>query len=143
MTVTPGRKLRRTTWWLYLTAAVVITPAVIAQTTIAPEIVAFDSASDNQLGLTFSPDGSTAFRVEWDGALGEGDLYRAAPKGDGFHSPERLSEAVNSPTGEWNLWVSTDENEIVNRRSRPAAQSFDTSESQSGVRLSSEAKRHC
>jgi DNA-binding beta-propeller fold protein YncE len=57
--------------------------------------------------------GALYFASARDGGLGEGDLYRAAPMGNGFHAPERLNDALNSLTGEWNLWVSADESEIV------------------------------
>jgi DNA-binding beta-propeller fold protein YncE len=187
----------------------------------APTTAAFDTGSDNQLGLTFTPDGATAFWVAWDGAWGSskasrqriytsrlrdgewatpapigfsgkysdsdpfvspdgrwlyfvserpssaddeltdtniwryslveegrieylsinsgseeyspvvsasgtlyfasnragkksaGDLYRAEPVGDGFGIARPLGPAFNTPTGEWNLWVSPDESEII------------------------------
>ena len=195
--------------------------AAMSQTATAQMPLVFDTVSDNQLGLTFSPDGSTAFWVEWngnwgssatsqrvifvsrqqdgvwskpspaaftrnfsdddpfvspdgrwlyfvsdrpvnesdskldadiwryslveenrlehlsinsesaeyspvvtasgalyfasarDGGLGEGDLYRAEPTDGAFQTPERLSAAINSPAGEWNLWVSADESEMI------------------------------
>ena len=219
--MTPIRKFRLPTSWLCLTAGMVLTPAAMSQTTTVPDTQAFDAGSDNRLGLTFSPDGSTASWVEWNGAWGSsassrhviymsqrrngawskptaapfsqefsdddpffspdgrwlyfvserpaseddgqldadiwryslieenrlerlsinsesaeyspvvtasgalyfasardgepgnGDLYRAAAANDDFQAPERLGEAVNSATGEWNVWVSADESEIV------------------------------
>ena len=57
--------------------------------------------------------GTLFFASARDGGMGEGDLYRAVPMDRGFETPERLSAAINSPTGEWNLWVSADESEVV------------------------------
>ena len=42
-----------------------------------------------------------------------GDLYRVAPAGEGFLIPQPLGPAFNTPTGEWNIWVSPDEDEII------------------------------
>ena len=51
----------------------------------------------------------------------DGDLYRAAPEGDGFRHPRALGAAINTSTGEWNIWVSADEDEILfEASSRPA-----------------------
>lgn len=47
------------------------------------------------------------------GGLGQGDLYRAAPDADGFATPEPLESSINSPTGEWNLWVAPGETEML------------------------------
>ena len=57
--------------------------------------------------------GNLYFASARDGGMGQGDIYRAAPTDNGFHTPERLSAAINSRTGEWNLWVSADESEMV------------------------------
>lgn len=47
------------------------------------------------------------------GGPGRGDIYRAEPAGDGFRAPEALGPAVNSATGEWNLWISPDDSEMI------------------------------
>ena len=57
--------------------------------------------------------GALYFASARDGGAGEGDLYRAAPLEDGFGPAESLGPAVNSRTGEWNLWVSADESELI------------------------------
>ena len=57
--------------------------------------------------------GALFFASAREGGAGQGDLYRAAPRGSGFDTPEPLGPAFNTATGEWNLWVSTDESEIV------------------------------
>ncbi len=44
---------------------------------------------------------------------GQGDIYRAVPVDDGFMPPEALGPAVNSHTGEWNVWVASDESEML------------------------------
>jgi len=200
---------------------VVIALIALSEFTGAQEPLTFDAGSDNQLGLTFSPDGKTAFWVEWngewgsgnvvqrviytarqengiwskpepapfsqhysnddpfvspdgqwlyfvserpvndtdeefdaniwryslveedrlehlsinsdsaeyspvmtssgalyfasarDGGPGEGDIYRAAPLEGGFGPAEILGPAINRHTGEWNLWVSADESELI------------------------------
>lgn len=57
--------------------------------------------------------GALYFASAREGGLGQGDLYRAAATNDGFAAPELLGPEINSPTGEWNLWVSPDESEII------------------------------
>lgn len=57
--------------------------------------------------------GNIYFASNRDGEQGNGDLYRAEPMGDGFGAPQPLGPAFNTPTGEWNLWVSADESEII------------------------------
>lgn len=57
--------------------------------------------------------GTLYFASNRDGGPGAGDLYRAAPTGDGFLAPQPLGPAFNTPTGEWNIWVSLDESEII------------------------------
>jgi hypothetical protein len=204
-----------------VTVSMLLVIALVALLAGAQEPLTFDAGSDNQLGLTFSPDGKTAFWVEWngewgssnsgqrviytarrengiwskpepapfsqrysdddpfvspdgqwlyfvserpvndsdeafdsdiwryslveedrlehlsinsasaeyspvmtssgalyfasarDGGPGEGDIYRAAPLNDGFGPAEILGPAVNTHTGEWNLWVSADESELI------------------------------
>lgn len=216
-----------------LCLAIGLAPTSILQPVVAPTPSAFESGLENQLGLTFSPDGGTAFWVAWNGAwgsntktrqtifvsryqhddwtdpapvtfsgehsdsdpfvspdgkwlyfvsdrpshdedtelddniwrydlnkvrepeflsvnskaaeyspvattsgalyfasarkggVGQGDLYRAAPLESGFGKPEIMSAALNSPDGEWNLWVSADEQEIIfEASSRPTNMSM-------------------
>jgi hypothetical protein len=57
--------------------------------------------------------GTLYFASDRDGGQGQGDLYRAAPSGDDFAAPEALGRAFNTPTGEWNLWVSADETDVL------------------------------
>jgi hypothetical protein len=57
--------------------------------------------------------GNLYFASARPGGYGEGDLYRALASGDGFLEPILLGPAVNSAHGEWNLWVSPDETEIL------------------------------
>ena len=57
--------------------------------------------------------GTLYFASARDAGLGQGDLYRAAAAGEGFAPAELLGPAVNTPTGEWNLWVSADDSEIL------------------------------
>ncbi len=73
--------------------------------------------SVNSSAAEYSPvvtaSGALYFAVALEGGPGQGDIYRAAPVGDGFGKPEALGAAINSPTGEWNLWVSEDEDELI------------------------------
>lgn len=57
--------------------------------------------------------GALFFASARDGGFGQGDIYRAAATGDGFAEPELLGSSINSPTGEWNVWVSPDETEML------------------------------
>lgn len=73
--------------------------------------------SINSAAAEYSPvitaSGALYFASNRDGDPGNGDLYRAAATGEGFLEPQPLGPAFNAPTGEWNLWVSPDENEII------------------------------
>ena len=219
--MSPRRTNTRAKLLLNVSAVTALIVATMSQTASAQKPAAFDTGSDNQLGLTFTPDGSTAFWVAWngdwgssaatqrviytsrqqhgvwsvptpadfsgnhsdndpfvtpdgqwlyfvserptgsddeltdaniwryslieknrleyisinsgsaeyspvvtasgtlyfasnrDGGPGKGDLYRAAPMGRGFLTPQPLGPAFNTPNGEWNLWVSADESEII------------------------------
>jgi hypothetical protein len=57
--------------------------------------------------------GALYFASNRDGESGDGDLYRAEPSSEGFLTPQPLGPAFNTTTGEWNIWVSPDENEII------------------------------
>jgi Tol biopolymer transport system component len=57
--------------------------------------------------------GALYFASNRGGDPGNGDLYRAAPTDEEFLPPQPLGPAFNTPTGEWNIWVSPDENEII------------------------------
>jgi len=73
--------------------------------------------SINSESAEYSPvmtsSGALYFASARGGGPGEGDIYRAAPLGDGFGTVEILGPAINSRTGEWNLWVSADECELI------------------------------
>ena len=57
--------------------------------------------------------GALYFASARSGGYGQGDLYRAAARGDSFAEPENLGSAVNSSTGEWNLWISASEHDLL------------------------------
>jgi hypothetical protein len=73
--------------------------------------------SVNSEAAEYSPvvtsSGALYFASARDGGPGQGDIYRAAPTDDGFAPAEALEPAINSPTGEWNLWISGDERELI------------------------------
>jgi hypothetical protein len=85
----------------------------------APDPALFDAGLDNQSGLTFAPDGSTAYWVEWDGdwgssAAGKRTIYFSVRSDVGWSSPEPMpfsSDASDddpfvSPDGDWLYFVS-------------------------------------
>ena len=81
--------------------------------------------SINSESTEYSPvmtsSGTLYFASARGGGLGEGDIYRAAPLGDDFGTVEILGPAINSRSGEWNLWVSADESELIfEASSRPS-----------------------
>lgn len=57
--------------------------------------------------------GNLYFASARDGGSGQGDLYRARHSAEGFAPAESLGPAVNSMTGEWNLWLAADESEML------------------------------
>ena len=57
--------------------------------------------------------GSLYFASTRDGGFGQGDIYRAPLLGGRFGPVENLGPAINSDAGEWNLWVSADESELI------------------------------
>lgn len=57
--------------------------------------------------------GNLYFASDRDGGRGQGDLYKASAAGTDFRAPQALGPAFNTPAGEWNLWVSADEREII------------------------------
>lgn len=57
--------------------------------------------------------GALFFASARPGGPGQGDIYRAAPDGEAFAEPIALGPAVNSQHGEWNVWVSADEAELI------------------------------
>ena len=66
----PRRIFFRAISWLRLSIVITLALAAMSQTAIAQKPSAFKTASDNHLGLTFSPDGSMAFWVAWNGTWG-------------------------------------------------------------------------
>ena len=77
-----------------------------------PELVPINSdASEYSPVVTQS--GTVYFASNRAGALGAGDIYSAKPAADGFESPHPLGPAINSEHGEWNLWVSNNESEMI------------------------------
>ena len=77
-----------------------------------PEYLSINSES-----AEFSPvvvnSGALYFASNRDRDQSNGDLFRALPSGQGFSRPRALGPALNSNTGEWNLWVAADELEII------------------------------
>lgn len=78
----------------------------------APEYLSINSMSA-EYSPVVTASGALYFASARDGGIGQGDIYRASAAGDGFATAEALGAAVNSPTGEWNVWVSADESELI------------------------------
>lgn len=76
------------------------------------ERLAINSAADEYSPVVVAT-GALYFASSRPGGPGQGDIYRAAPDGDGFAEPVALGPGVNSPLGEWNVWVSPDETELI------------------------------
>ncbi len=71
----------------------------------------------NSTASEYSPvvtsSGAIYFASDRAGGAGAGDIYRAMPSAGGFHSPKPLGPGINSEHGEWNVWVSSDEGEML------------------------------
>jgi hypothetical protein len=78
---------------------------------------ALEHLDNNTDAAEFSPvvtkSGALYFASARSGGMGQGDMYRSAPAGNGFAPAELLGPSVNSATGEWNLWVAADESEML------------------------------
>lgn len=78
---------------------------------------ALERLSVNSSYAEYSPvvtaSGTLYFASSREGGYGQGDLYKATANGDSFNTPSVLGPAINSATGEWNLWVSADEKEMI------------------------------
>ena len=92
---------------------------VLASLAVAEEPSSFDAGSENHLGLTYSPDGKTAYWVEWNGKWGShGTTPRAiysSTQLDGVWGPPQLvpfsgkhndDDPIVSPDGTWLYFVS-------------------------------------
>ncbi len=71
----------------------------------------------NSAGREFSPvlgsSGTIYFSSDREGGLGQGDIYAASADGKGGYSVQALSDAVNSPWGEWNVGVNAKETILI------------------------------
>ncbi len=65
----------------------------------------------------FSPvvtdSGALFFASDRPGGYGQGDIYSADRLNEGFGPAELLGSGINSPHGEWNVWVAADESELI------------------------------
>ena len=108
--------------WLYFTSERPTTPDdEIADANIwrydlntpgDPQLLAVNSAA-TEFSPVVTASGTLFFASDRADGIGQGDLYRATASGDTFLAPELLGPAVNSSTGEWNLWISADESELI------------------------------
>ena len=92
---------------------------VFTAVAIADEPPPFDAGFENRLGLTFSPDGQTAYWVEWDGKWGsrattlqtiyfssQRDGVWSAPAPVPFSGKYDYKDPVVSPDGAWLYFIS-------------------------------------
>jgi hypothetical protein len=77
-----------------------------------PEYLTINSEAE-EYSPVLTTSGAIYFASSRDGGAGEGDIYRAAARQTGFEEPGALGPAINSGTGEWNVWVSPDESEMM------------------------------
>ena len=66
----------------------------------------------NEFYVSATDDGSIFYSSQYDGGFGYGDIYEASIK-DGKYEVKNLGEAINSPTGEGDPYVSPDGKIIV------------------------------
>ena len=78
----------------------------------APELAPVNSDAEEYSPVVVES-GAIYFASDRPGGPGRGDIYRAPPEGSAFGAPEPLGPEINSPTGEWNVWVSADETELM------------------------------
>lgn len=71
------------------------------------------SSADNDYSPVVTAAGNVYFTSGRAGSLGQADIYRVACREVSCGSVQRLDEAVNSRWGEWNLWVSADEQDML------------------------------
>ena len=73
--------------------------------------------SINSSSAEYSPvvtaSGTLYFASDREGGYGQGDLYMATANRSDFNTPSILGPTINTATGEWNLWVSADETEMI------------------------------
>ena len=67
---------------------------------------------NNEYYVSATDDGSIFYSSNYPGGLGYGDIYEARPE-NGSYVVENLGEAINSPSGEGDPYVSPDGNMIV------------------------------
>ena len=92
---------------------------VLASLAVAAEPSSFDAGSENHLGLTFSPDGMTAYWVEWNGQWGSRGttprtIYSSTQQDGRWSPPEPVpfsgkyndDDPIVSPDGTWLYFVS-------------------------------------
>lgn len=92
----------------------------------APDPALFDTGHDNQSGLTFAPDGLTAYWVAWDGdwgssAAGKRTIYFSVRSGADWSRPEPMpfsssasdDDPFVSPDGGWLYFVSARPNRDI------------------------------
>lgn len=71
----------------------------------------------NSSGTEYSPvltkSGKLYFASTGHGGLGQGDIFSCDFSRDGCTNIQNLGEAINSPTGEWNVFVDPDETYMI------------------------------
>ena len=82
----------------------------------------------SSIGREYSPvvtaEGTLYFASTRNGGFGQGDLYVAQRTKSGYSVPKNLGPVINSPAGEWNVFVTADERILIFEASgRPGNQS--------------------
>jgi ankyrin repeat protein/Tol biopolymer transport system component len=77
------------------------------------------NSDKNDFYPTLTRDGSIYFSSHRDGGVGQNDIYRARPAGDGFAEPENLGDAINTEFAEFDPFVAPDESYVIFASGRP------------------------
>ena len=83
------------------------------------------NSPDTEYSPVITVTGRLYFASDRSGGPGRGDIYVAEPGDVGFLEPEPLGPSINTRYGEWNVWVSPGEKELIfEASSRPTNRSM-------------------
>ncbi len=78
-----------------------------------------NTEEDPSANGAIAANGALYFSTKRPDAVGDLDLYRAAPAGDGYAKPENLGPVINSPQHEYDVYIAPDESFILFSSDRP------------------------
>ena len=71
------------------------------------------SSTGREYSPVITAEGTLYFASTRNGGFGQGDLYVARRIKTGYSVPKNLGPVINSPAGEWNVFVSADEHLLI------------------------------